>query len=411
MHNIAIIGGGAAGFFAAIAAKEACPGCTVTIFERAQKVLSKVAITGGGRCNVTNSFENIADLKTAYPRGAQLIKRLFNVFNYRDAFEWFEQRGVPLVVQPDACVFPRSQDAQSIVSCLVQQARQRGVNICTGHRLVDLKPCADGRIELLFKDKAPRVFDAVAVTTGGSPQASGLAYLARQGHTVVSPVPSLFTFNIKDRSFVQLMGTVVPCAGLRIPGTKHASTGALLITHWGISGPATLKLSSYAARFAKECNYRFDVAGNWLNEYNAAIVEQQLQKVLKENARKQMASIKMGGLTERVWTFILSRAQINGEKRCEELGRKMMHKLIETLTNDIYKVEGKGAFKEEFVTCGGVSLSDIALHTLESKHVPNLYFAGEVLDIDAITDGFNLQAAWTTGFVAGQSMAQSLRKP
>lgn len=406
MPEIAIIGGGAAGFFAAISAKNIQPQAAVTIFEKSDRVLTKVLISGGGRCNLTNSFARVHDLQQAYPRGNQLLKRLFNIFDHHDTYRWFEQRGVPLTTQDDECIFPRSQNAASITDCLLRAAVQSGVEIRTRQALKRLNPLSDGRIETVFKGGKAAVFDRVIIATGGSPRAERFRYLADLGHEIIDPVPALYTFNINEPEFRALMGTVIDPVALSIPATKHRSTGALLITHWGMSGPATLKLSSYAARFVSQQDYHFDVSINWLNERNAETVRQLLSTIAETHPKKQLGSSSPGNLSARVWHYLLQRASIEADKQWNELGQKAFHKLIETLTNDIHSVTGKGSFRDEFVTCGGVSIGSIHLQTLESKVCPNLFFAGEVLDIDAITGGFNLQAAWTTGFVAGQSAGQ-----
>lgn len=402
MRNIAIIGGGAAGHFAAIAAKKAEPESVVTIFEKSGRVLVKVGVSGGGRCNLTNSFNDISDLKQAYPRGEKLLKRLFKTFDNKDAFQWFEQHGVALVTQEDECVFPRSQSSQSVIDCLTHTASKLGVVTNLHHVLTKIQQMDNNRLELHFKDKAPRQFDKVIITTGGSPRIGGLQYLADLGHKIEQPVPSLFTFNIREKAFCNLMGAVVTPVQLSIPSTKFRSQGALLITHWGMSGPATLKLSSYAARHLAEQNYQSPVAINWVNETNAQLVEQNVMDLALLNQKKQVANVRPYDLPSRVWSYLLERSNIEKEKRWGEVGRKMMNKLVETLTNDVHQIAGKGTFRDEFVTCGGVSLKSINPNTLESKVCSGLYFAGEVLDIDAITGGFNLQAAWTTGFVAGQ---------
>ncbi len=403
--NIAVIGGGAAGFFAAITAKRSNPEARVTIFERAQKVLAKVLVTGGGRCNVTNSFAKITDLKQAYPRGDKMVKRLFNVFDHNDTWQWFEKRGVKLLTQADECVFPVSQSAHSIVDALTNEALLLGVDVRTGHALEDIRPIGNGDFQLVFKGKKPLVFHRVAITTGGSPRAEGLQYLARLGHDIVPPVPSLFTFNIADAAFKALMGTVVEDVSVAIVGTKLRATGPLLVTHWGMSGPAVLKLSSYGARHVNDCGYKFQISVNWVG-LNGAMVGEQLQNIIENNRRKQLSSVHPFGLPSRLWQYILYKVGLDVDKRWDELGKKGINKLVETLTNDLYNVTGKGAFREEFVTCGGVSLGNINLNTMESKVCPHLFFAGEVLDVDAITGGFNLQAAWTTGYVAGKSMGE-----
>jgi len=401
--DIAIIGGGAAGFMAAIVARRTNPASKVTIFERAQKVLAKVEITGGGRCNVTNSFAAITDMKQAYPRGHKLMKRLMKTFSHEDTYRWFEQHGVPLVTQEDECVFPKAQDSHAIINCLVRQANELGVTICCRHRLVNIHKMEDGRLKLEFENGSHRVFHRTIITTGGSPNGRGLQYLAQLGHDIEPPVPSLFTFNIKDRAFCDLMGTVVDPVVTTIPGTKLRAKGPLLVTHWGVSGPAVLKLSSYAARLLAENDYKAPLAISWTGELTRQEVESCLLKFQAANPRKQVANLHPFGLPSRLWLYILSKLDIDAVKPWAEIGRKTLNRMIETLVNDQYTIAGKGAFREEFVTCGGVSLSSINSKTLESKVCPNLFFAGEVLDIDAITGGFNLQAAWTTGFIAGKS--------
>ena len=401
--DIAIIGGGAAGFMAAIVARRTNPASKVTIFERAQKVLAKVEITGGGRCNVTNSFAAITDMKQAYPRGHKLMKRLMKTFSHEDTYRWFEQYGVPLVTQEDECVFPKAQDSHAIINCLVRQANELGVTICCRHRLVNIHRMEDGRLKLEFENGSHRVFHRTIITTGGSPNGRGLQYLAQLGHDIEPPVPSLFTFNIKDRAFCDLMGTVVEPVVTTIPGTKLRAKGPLLVTHWGVSGPAVLKLSSYAARLLAENDYKAPLAISWTGELTRQEVEENLLKLQTTNPRKQVATLHPFGLPSRLWLYILSKLDIDAVKPWAEIGRKTLNRMIETLVNDQYTIAGKGAFRDEFVTCGGVSLSSVNSKTLESKVCPNLFFAGEVLDIDAITGGFNLQAAWTTGFIAGKS--------
>ena len=401
--DIAIIGGGAAGFMAAIVARRTNPASKVTIFERAQKVLAKVEITGGGRCNVTNSFAAITDMKQAYPRGHKLMKRLMKMFSHEDTYRWFEQYGVPLVTQEDECVFPKAQDSHAIINCLVRQANELGVTICCRHRLVNIHKMEDGRLKLEFENGSHRVFHRTIITTGGSPNGRGLQYLAQLGHDIEPPVPSLFTFNIKDRAFCDLMGTVVDPVVTTISGTKLRAKGPLLVTHWGVSGPAALKLSSYAARLLAENDYKAPLAISWTGELTRQEVEENLLKLQTANPRKQVATLHPFGLPSRLWLYILSKLDIDAVKPWAEIGRKTLNRMIETLVNDQYTIAGKGAFREEFVTCGGVSLSSVNSKTLESKVCPNLFFAGEVLDIDAITGGFNLQAAWTTGFIAGKS--------
>ena len=389
----AIVGGGAAGFFLAINLKEMMPEMEVTIFERSSKVLAKVEISGGGRCNCTNSFAAVRDLQTVYPRGHRLMKRLFNVFNYEDAYRWFEAHGVPLVTQDDECVFPRAQDSHAIIDCFLSLARRQHIHIRT-HEKIDSLNALHG-------------YDFVAVTTGGSPKGDGLRWLADMGHEIEAPVPSLFTFSISDHRLHDLMGLVVDAASVCLPGTKLRAEGPLLVTHWGMSGPAILKLSSYAARLLAENDYRMPLAVNWLCQRDADI-QQTVGETMVQQPRKQLSNYNPFNLPQRLWTYLLDKALAErATLRWSELSKKDINRLVNVLSNDGYHVAGRAAFKEEFVTCGGVSLKAVNPSTLESRHVPRLYFAGEVLDIDGITGGFNFQAAWTTAYTVARSIISS----
>ncbi|MCU4154486.1 NAD(P)/FAD-dependent oxidoreductase [Carboxylicivirga sp. A043] len=401
--KVGIIGGGAAGFFSAMAVKENYPNADVIIFEKSRKVLSKVKISGGGRCNVTNGCTSIPELLKAYPRGGRSLKKVFHVFSTSDTMKWFKSRGVPLVVQDDNCVFPVSQDSQSIIDCFLKECRRLGVQIITHAGINAIKPKAKG-LELQFVDDArkPEQFDKVIVTTGGSPTLIGLKWLQELGHKIETPVPSLFTFNMPGEKVRKLMGVVVENAMVAIQGTKLKAQGPLLITHWGMSGPAILKLSAFGARLINETNYHFKFQVNWCNEQRNDVVFNTLQSIAEQSPNKVLANVKPYGLSERLWLFLLEKCELSSRKKWGELGKKGMNKLTNILVNDIYSVDGSSKFREEFVTCGGVSLQSINLNTMESKVCDNLYFAGEVLDIDAITGGYNLQAAWSTGFVAGQ---------
>jgi predicted Rossmann fold flavoprotein len=401
--RVAIIGGGAAGFFAALTAKAQHPEATVTIYEKSPKLLAKVKISGGGRCNVTNGEDAIRELVKAYPRGDKLLKRQFRTFRTTDTVKWFETRGVPLMTQEDNCVFPVAQDSQVIINCFLREAQQLGVDIKTRHGVETIHQL-DGQLELHFLRSVspPRRFDKVIVATGGSPKRSGLEWLAALGHEIVDPAPSLFTFNMPTESITELMGIVVEQTLTSIQGTRLKGDGPLLITHWGMSGPAILKLSAFGARILHDRGYRFNVQVNWVSIVNQDEVRTDLSRLAAVHAPKLLANYRPYGLPDRLWQFLLERAELPRDKRWQELGKKGLHKLTTILTNDSYQVQGKTTFKEEFVTCGGVSLRSINPHTMESKVCPNLYFAGEVLDIDGITGGYNFQSCWTTGYIAGQ---------
>ena len=388
----AIVGGGAAGFFLAINLKEMCEQMEVTIFEKSRKVLAKVEISGGGRCNCTNSFAEVRDLQYVYPRGHRLMKRLMKGFSHRDAYEWFEKHGVRLTTQEDQCVFPMSQDSHSIINCFLAEARRHNVEIRTETKIDSLDELSD--------------YDFIAVTTGGSPKVEGIRWLER--HEVESPVPSLFTFQIDDKALQALMGTVVENAVTMIPGTKMRAEGPLLITHWGMSGPAILKLSSYAARHLAECGYKSPLAVNWTNLHDNEVLSA-LDEITIRHSQKQLQTISPCGLPSRLWSYLVEKClgeRANG--RWGSLNKKELNRLANILSGgDMYNIAGRAPFKDEFVTCGGVSLSSVNPATLESKENPHLYFAGEVLDIDGITGGFNFQAAWTTAYTVAQAITKS----
>lgn len=397
-RDVAIIGAGAAGCFCAVELARLRPGWNITVHEAGTKPLAKVSVTGGGRCNLTNSFAGVSDLSQAYPRGHRLMKRLFHVFDHQDTWHWFESEGVPLVLQDDQCVFPQSQDAMQIVGTLLERMREAGVRLRTGHRLASLAP----GWRLTFADGSEETADYVVVTTGGSPKRSSLGFLDLLDLEIVEPVPSLFTFKVPGAPR-ELMGTVVKDVTVSLPGTKFKAGGPLLVTDWGFSGPAILRLSSYAARHLAGCSYRAPLLVNWMNDTEDS-VRSLLARFLREHPQKQLSSIYPEVLTGRLWTCLLERAQLRPDLRYAELGTKGLNRLVAVLTADPYGIEGKAAFKEEFVTCGGVSLSEINPNTLEAKRFPGLYLAGEVLDVDAVTGGFNLQAAWTGGYVIAHSL-------
>ena len=390
----AILGGGAAGFFLAVNLKEMMPEMEITIFERSSRVLAKVEVSGGGRCNCTNSFARVSDLSQVYPRGHRLMKRLFNVFDYEDAYQWFERHGVALVTQDDECVFPQAQDSHAIIDCFLSLARRNHIDICTGKKIKALDDVYG--------------FDSVVVTTGGSPKGDGLKWLADLGHEIESPVPSLFTFSIDDARLHDMQGLVVNDATTHIPGTKLRADGPLLITHWGMSGPAILRLSSYAARYLADNNYQAPLSINWIQK-NEEDTQAALYELAVRQPQKLLATYNPFGLQQRLWNYLVDKAlTTRAAIRCQELNKKDVNRLVNVLTNDHYQIAGRAAFKDEFVTCGGVSLKAVNPTTLESRHVPHLYFAGEVLDIDGVTGGFNFQAAWTTAYVVACSICSSL---
>ena len=395
MKRVAIIGAGAAGCFCAVQLRRMAPEVAITLFEAGPKPMAKLSITGGGRCNLTNSFQGIRSLGEAYPRGERVLQRALKAFSEEDTVRWFEAEGIPLVLQPDHCWFPRSQNALDIVRCLDRGMRGAELRLRTPVRRIGM---ADQGGYLVSGEP----FDYVVVTTGGA--GKGLPFLEGLGLEMIPPVPSLFTFTVPDPSLRSLMGLVTE-ASVGLAGTSFKADGPLLITDWGLSGPATLKLSAHAARYLAECQYKGTVVINWLNA-NENAVREQLREMAAENPQKLLSSVHP--VQQRLWEHLLVRAGLRKDMRWAELGSKGLNRLTATLTADSYPLSGKSKFREEFVTAGGVALSNVNLSTLESKRHPGLYFAGEVLDIDAITGGFNLQAAWSTGYVCAQNIVKSL---
>ena len=390
----AVVGGGAAGFFLAVNLKEMMPEMQVDVFERSNRVLSKVEVSGGGRCNCTNSFREVSDLSQVYPRGHRLVKRLFNVFNHQDAYRWFESHGVSLVTQDDECVFPQAQDSHAVIDCFLTLARRYQIAIHKGARVQALSELHD--------------FDFVAVTTGGSPKGEGLRWLAELGHEIETPVPSLFTFSIDDSRLHALQGLVVNDTTVHIPGTKLRADGALLITHWGLSGPAILRLSSYAARHLADNGYQAPLSINWL-QHNEADTQAALYEMAVRQPQKQLTTCNPFELQQRLWSYLVEKAlSSRSVVRWAELNKKDVNRLVNVLVNDTFQIVGRAPFKDEFVTCGGISLKAVNPSTLESRHVPRLYFAGEVLDIDGVTGGFNFQAAWTTAYTVARSICETI---
>ena len=406
--QIGIIGAGAAGFFLAIQVKTRCPQAEVTIYEKSSSVLSKVRVSGGGRCNLTNSFAEVVDLSHIYPRGHRQMKRWLSEFSHTDAFDWFESHGVALVTQDDQCVFPKAQDSGAVINCLTEHARRLGVKVRLNHAVHSVVRTETEQLQIQFQGNQPAVLcDKVAVTIGGTPRGEAHDWLSALGHRMESPCPSLYTFAIQHATLNDLMGIVVDQVQVGIAGTKFRAEGTLLITHWGVSGPAVLRLSSYAARHLSEQGYRTPLVVSWAGDSTTEEVVDTLQYLSVEHARKQLGSIRPFGLQSRLWQYLLQRAELPETRTWAELGKKALNKLATVLTADTYNIAGKGTWKEEFVTCGGVSLKSISTKTLESKHCPGLYFAGEVLDVDAVTGGFNLQAAWTMAYVAAQGMCDA----
>ncbi|MFM8596614.1 MAG: NAD(P)/FAD-dependent oxidoreductase [Flavobacteriales bacterium] len=398
--KVAIIGGGAAGFFAAISVKLHWPEAAVVILEKSNKLLAKVKISGGGRCNVTHFCPDIAELSKAYPRGEKQLRKAFHQFSATDTIHWFESRGVALKTYPDGCIFPKANDSQVIIDLFIKECLALGIQILQQQNITKISPKSNG-LTILNNDQ-DQYFDQVIICTGGSPKITGLSWLAELGIGLVEPLPSLFTFNMPQNPICELMGIVVPNATAKIEGTKLSGQGPLLITHWGMSGPAILLLSAWGARILAEKNYHFHVLINWLDTVKEEELRQLLNSTAAAHAAKKISNWNPTSLSNRLWVHLLDRSEIHPDLRWSELGKKALNKLVNTLLNDRFEVKGKTTFKEEFVTAGGVSLTEIDFQTMQAKKYPQISFAGEVLDIDGITGGYNFQAAWTTGFIAGK---------
>ncbi len=425
--KIAVIGGGAAGCFAAIELKDRLPGADVVVYEAARRPLVKLGLTGGGRCNLTNTFATVRSPQEVYPRGGRLMARLLKAFSSADAVRWFEERGVRCVAQLDECVFPASQDAQQIVNTLLYYMRRARVELKTEHRLVGIErvPMAEEqsgisspRYSLRFANGAVVSADYVLVATGGCSRAT-VELLRTAGVDVVEPLPSLFSLRIANASLTALQGTVVEHAVATLCGEKVQGAGPLLVTDWGLRGPAILKLSSRGARLLAEREYRVTIAINWLGSAidetasqgtptpaTQTTAAEWLRLTALNNPRKQLSSVHPTALNARLWTHLLCRAQLRPEQPWAELGSKGLSRLAQTLTSDTYTTLGRCTHKQEFVTCGGVALTALNGTSLESRALPGVFFAGEVTDVDGLTGGFNLQAAWSMAHAVAEAIAQ-----
>lgn len=402
MKQIAIIGAGAAGCFAA-ANIPYTNGVVVTVFEKTGKVMQKVKASGGGRCNTTHSLFDIPELVTRYPRGKQLLKKTLYRFGPADTIDWFRKRGVQLKAEADGRMFPVTDDSQTIIDCIWQQMMQNNVQV-KYHKSIERIERYDDKLLLHFADGTTFPADKVLIACGGFPKPDQYKWLTATGHSIQSPVPSLFTFNMPKHPVTQLMGVSVPDATIRITGTKLTEHGPLLITHWGMSGPAVLRTSAWAARELSECNYDFNIQINWLTDVSEEDLRIQLADVRKELGKQLVWHKNPFNLPRRLWEYQLQQAGIGEDVKWGELPAAAQNKMIQFLIRDAYDVKGKTTFKEEFVTCGGIKLSEIDPQTMESRILKGLYFAGEILDVDGITGGFNFQHAWSSGYIAAQSM-------
>ncbi len=412
--KIVVVGGGAAGFFCAIQVAELHPDWEICILEKSNKLLSKVKVSGGGRCNVTHACPEIETLLKKYPRGARFLKKAFYQFATLDTIEWFKKNGVDLHTEKDGRMFPTTNNSDTIIDCFLRKVHQYQIKVLTGQEVVQVEKmnnASDSNFILTLASEKKITADAICLATGGMLKSDKLNWLTTLGHTIVDPVPSLFTFNLVDKKITTLMGVAVENAVIQWKGNKITEQGPLLITHWGISGPAAIKLSAWCARELADDHYEGEIIINWTPEYNEANLKMEWINLRMDLGRREMGTKNPFNLPQRLWQYLLQEAGISFTTKWADLKSAQQHQLIQSLTRTTLQVKGKTTFKEEFVTCGGVTLTEIEAATMESKMVPGLHFAGEMMDVDGITGGFNFQHAWTSGWLAAQHIGnQSIIK-
>lgn len=407
--KLIVVGGGAAGFFCAVNAAAQNPELEVIIVEKSSKLLSKVRISGGGRCNVTHACFSIAQMIKKYPRGEKFLKQAFRHFFTTDTIAWFEKRSVPIKAEADGRMFPVTNSSETIIDCLMKEANTHHVQILMNRDVVKIDPLKENGnhagFKISFRNGEELFSDFVCIACGGFPKALQYDWLQNLGHSFEDPVPSLFTFNVPKHPISALMGISVENVQVKINGTKLFQKGPLLITHWGFSGPAVLKLSAFAALELAKMNYDFSISINWLSDFNENTLLEKIRTVRFDAAAKKMINKNPFGLPQRLWEYQLSQCSIDPDLRWADLPAKQQNLLAKQLCAEQFQVKGKTTFKEEFVTAGGIKLSEVNANTMESKLLPNLFFAGEILNVDGITGGFNFQHAWTSGWIAGGEIA------
>ncbi len=402
--KLIVIGGGAAGFFCAVNAARMNPQLEVVILEKTNKLLSKVKVSGGGRCNATHACFEIAEMSKKYPRGGNFVKKTFHQFFTTDTIQWFEERGVKLKAEADGRMFPVTDSSQTIIDCLKREANKYDVAIFMNTEVKEIKRPGE-LFEIQTANCQLPTANYICIACGGYPKSSMFNWLRELGHTIEEPVPSLFTFNIPNHSITKLMGVSVENARVKIIGTKLEQEGPLLITHWGLSGPAILKLSAYGARQLAIGNWQFSILINWLPEFNEQQLAEKFQSLRFDIASQKILNRNPFGLPQRLWEFLLDHSEVNKERRWADLPAKEQNKLIRNLCACEFAIKGKTTFKEEFVTAGGINLNEVDANTMMSKKHPHLFFAGEILNVDGITGGFNFQHAWTSGYIAAKSIS------
>jgi len=403
--RLIVIGGGAAGFFCAVNAARLNPMLEVIIIEKTSKLLSKVKVSGGTRCNVTHSCFSIAEVVKKYPRGGNFLKKTFHYFFTSNTIAWFKERNVELKTEDDGRMFPVTDSSQTIIDCLLNEAKQYNVEIKTRTEIKSVK-LEDEKFKVELADSAFLHCDFICIASGGYASLLQFEWLRKTGHSIVPPVPSLFTFNMPGNNITELMGVSVEKASVKIAGTKLSESGPLLITHWGLSGPAVLKSSAWGARELEAMKYDFSIIINWLPDFNEQTLKDKFQQIRFDIASQKIVNRNPFSLPQRLWQYFLQQSGIDENIRWADLPAKEQNKLIKNLCAQEFRIKGKTTFKEEFVTAGGIALQDVDVNTMQSKIVQDLFFAGEVLDIDGITGGFNFQNAWTTGFIAASAIAE-----
>ncbi len=402
--KLIVIGGGAAGFFCAVNAARLNSNLQVTLLEKSNKLLSKVKVSGGGRCNVTHACFEINEMIRHYPRGSNFLKKAFHQFFTTDTLEWFEERGIQLKTEADGRMFPITNSSQTIIDCLLRECNKYGIEILMNSEVTGIQHTGrEFQIEIPGQRKLSS--DFLCVASGGYPKSSMFNWLTQTGHSIESPVPSLFTFNTPKHPITELMGVSVPTSLVKIKTTDLKQTGPLLITHWGLSGPAVLKLSAWGAREFATKNYEFEISVNWMSEYNEQNLGEKFHSLRNELRSQKLIIRNPLGLPSRLWEFLLKESGIDLSINWADLSSKFQNVLIANLVSYPMQVRGKTTFKEEFVTAGGIRLTEIDANSMMSKKQPSLFFAGEVMDVDGVTGGFNFQHAWTSGFIAAKSIA------
>jgi len=402
--QLIIVGGGAAGIFCAVNAARMNPALKVTVLEKSNKLLAKVKISGGGRCNLTHACFDIEEMSKQYPRGRHFVKKAFHQFFTTDIVSWFEERGVNLKTESDGRMFPVTDSSQTIIDCLLREANKFGVEILLNREVKKIN-IQHAMFYVQCSGRENIRADYVCIASGGYPKSSMFEWLKEPGHTIEEPVPSLFTFNLPKHSITKLMGVSVAKVIIKISGTKLEEEGPLLITHWGLSGPVVLRLSAWGARELKIKNYELKIVINWLPEYNEESLRKRFQEIRSIHASQKVMNKNPFGVPARLWEFLAEQSGIKSDWRWADLPSPEQNRLIKNLCGYECEVKGKTTFKEEFVTAGGIKLSEVDPNTMMSKKVPNLFFAGEILDVDGITGGYNFQHAWSSGFIAAKTIS------